>query len=96
MRSLREVAFNGWFGPIGIAAIFYAVELQHQPAVQLADRIWHIVSLVVFASILLHGITATPLTLAFGRVRMAGGGAGAEETRDRGKTPAQAGKTRSR
>jgi NhaP-type Na+/H+ or K+/H+ antiporter len=69
VRTLRETAFNGWFGPIGIAAIFYAVELQHEPGVEHSERIWHIVSLVVFGSIILHGITATPLTLAFGRAR---------------------------
>jgi sodium/hydrogen antiporter len=71
VRTVREAAFNGWFGPIGIAALFYAAELQHEPAVQHADRIWHIVSLVVFGSVVLHGISATPLTLAFGRARSA-------------------------
>lgn len=67
VRTMREAAFNGWFGPIGIAAVFYAMELQHEPTVESSDRIWHIVSLVVFASVVMHGITATPLTRAFGR-----------------------------
>ncbi len=65
--SYREAAFSGWFGPIGIAAIYYAVELQHDGLVERSDMIWHIVSLVVFGSVILHGITATPMTRAFGR-----------------------------
>ena len=69
VRSWRETAFNGWFGPIGIAAVFYAMELQKEPGVEQPDRIWHIVSLVVFCSILAHGVSATPLTRAFGRSR---------------------------
>jgi sodium/hydrogen antiporter len=64
--SYREAAFSGWFGPIGIAAIYYAVELQHLELVERSDMIWQIVSLVVFASVILHGISATPLTKAFG------------------------------
>ncbi len=65
--SFREAAFSGWFGPIGIAAIYYSVELQHLDLVERSDMIWHIVSLVVFGSVILHGISATPMTKAFGR-----------------------------
>lgn len=67
LRNWRETAFNGWFGPIGIAAVFYAMELHKEPNVENPERIWHVVSLVVFCSILLHGISATPLTRLFGR-----------------------------
>ena len=66
LRSLqhrREALFNGWFGPIGIAALFYAAEASHMTHI---DRIWTIASLVVFASILLHGMSATPLIRRFG------------------------------
>jgi NhaP-type Na+/H+ or K+/H+ antiporter len=55
--------FNGWFGPIGIAALFYATHAERstdQPIV------WTVASLVIFASIVVHGITATPLCRAFG------------------------------
>ena len=63
----REVLFNGWFGPIGIAAIFYATELREK--LDSGERAWAVITLVVFGSIALHGITATPLTRAFGRGR---------------------------
>lgn len=69
LRSVRtplEAAFNGWFGPIGIAAVFYAMYLQ--PRIDNGGLVWNIVSLVVFSSIVLHGITATPLTRGFGRL----------------------------
>ncbi len=78
VRTVREAAFNGWFGPIGVAAVFYAMELQHEPAVEHSDEIWHIISLVVFASVVMHGITATPLTRAFGRLSGKGAGRGAK------------------
>ena len=67
VRSWGETAFSGWFGPIGIAAIFYATELQQRPGIGRPELIWHTISLVVFASIVAHGITATPLTFALGR-----------------------------
>jgi NhaP-type Na+/H+ or K+/H+ antiporter len=64
-RDARETVFNGWFGPIGIAAVYYATELQHK--VERGDEVWALVSLVVFTSIILHGITATPLTRLYGQ-----------------------------
>lgn len=70
LRSVNrpgETLFNGWFGPIGVAAIYYATELRETLA--LGDSAWAAVTLVVFGSIVLHGITATPLTRAFGRSR---------------------------
>jgi NhaP-type Na+/H+ or K+/H+ antiporter len=60
-RSLNsyDVAYVGWFGPIGIAAIYYAAFARghtHDPL------IWHAASALIFASILIHGLTAAPLT----------------------------------
>jgi NhaP-type Na+/H+ or K+/H+ antiporter len=65
LQHRREALFNGWFGPIGIAALFYAAEATHMTHI---DRVWTIASLVVFASIVLHGISATPLIRRFGRL----------------------------
>lgn len=89
VRNPRETAFNGWFGPIGVAAVFYAAELQHGHGVEHAEKVWHIVSLVVFCSILAHGISATPLTGLFGRAGTpedgnAGGGVGNDRQRRAG------------
>ena len=63
-RNRDEVAFLGWFGPIGVAALFYAT-LAHRRVG--ATYAWEVVSLVVVASALAHGLTAFPLTRLLGR-----------------------------
>ncbi len=65
LEDRREALFNGWFGPIGIAALFYAAEATHITSI---DQVWTIGSLVVFASIVMHGISATPLIRRYGRL----------------------------
>lgn len=73
----RDALFFGWFGPIGVAAIYYALHLRealHEP------QIWHIAGAAVTASVLLHGITASPGVSLYGRA------AGApDEGEDRGQ-----------
>ncbi|NKF24396.1 cation:proton antiporter domain-containing protein [Solimonas marina] len=59
LRSTREHLFVGWFGPIGIAAVFYAMQWGQKLQIPL---LWPVVSLVAALSLLLHGITATPLS----------------------------------
>ena len=64
----REVdaLFAGWFGPIGIAALFYATVAHREVGHEL---IWPAASLVIASSVLVHGVTATPLTKLYGRTR---------------------------
>jgi sodium/hydrogen antiporter len=69
LRNRREVSFNGWFGPIDIAALFYAAEATH---ITELHQVWTLASLVVFASILVHGISATPLIRRYGRLMRCG------------------------
>jgi NhaP-type Na+/H+ or K+/H+ antiporter len=57
--------FMGWFGPIGIAAVFYATLAVRETGIEV---IWQIVKLVVAGSILVHGTTGTLLTLRYGRL----------------------------
>ncbi len=57
--------FMGWFGPIGIAAVFYATLAVRETGI---ETIWPIVTLVVAGSILAHGVTGTLLTLRYGRL----------------------------
>ncbi|QIB52262.1 sodium:proton antiporter [Pseudomonas sp. OIL-1] len=59
-----DVRFIGWFGPIGIAAIYYA-SLAHKHMDQ--PLFWHAGSAIIFASILVHGITAAPSTRLYAR-----------------------------
>jgi NhaP-type Na+/H+ or K+/H+ antiporter len=56
--------FVGWFGPIGVAAVFYATLAVRETGSELP---WVAASLVVAGSLLAHGLTATPLTYWYGR-----------------------------
>lgn len=57
--------FVGWFGPIGVAAIFYAALSVRETGLRTG---WVVGTLVVAGSILAHGVTAVPATLAYGRL----------------------------
>ena len=61
-----DVAYLGWFGPVGIAAIYYAAMARSHTQ---DAEIWHAASAVVFASILVHGVTAAPFTRLYARRR---------------------------
>lgn len=52
-------AFSGWFGPIGVAALYYAALAHHKTDI---PELWPAVSLLVVASIAIHGLTALPLS----------------------------------
>lgn len=69
LRSRLDVLFAGWFGPIGVAAIFYAVLASEKVG---NDAVWWVGSLVVGASLLAHGATAAPFTLGYGRLARRG------------------------
>jgi NhaP-type Na+/H+ or K+/H+ antiporter len=55
--------FVGWFGPIGIAAVFYAILAVERTGTEL---VWTATSLVVAGSIVVHGTTAVPATHRYG------------------------------
>jgi sodium/hydrogen antiporter len=64
VRSRGDALFMGWFGPIAVAAIYYAALMEHRLKEPL---IWDVVSLVVCASVLLHGASGAPFTRWYGR-----------------------------
>ena len=64
LRSRVDALFAGWFGPMGVAALFYATLAERKAGLEEA---WVVGSLVVFASTIAHGVTATPLTKWYGR-----------------------------
>lgn len=64
LDSPRAALFVGWFGPVGVAAIFYAMLAVRETGVEL---VWTAGSLVVAGSLVAHGMTATPLTHWYGR-----------------------------
>lgn len=70
MRGPQDGSFVGWFGPIGVAALYYATLSEHTVGLHEA---WVVGSLVISASVLVHGVSAAPLTRLYGR-RAGGGG----------------------
>ena len=57
LRQWPDRFFAGWFGPIGVAALYYAAFTSKQT--EIASP-WPLVSLTVCTSLFVHGITATP------------------------------------
>jgi sodium/hydrogen antiporter len=60
----RDTAYVGWFGPIGIAALYYASVAVERTG---DDVFWIAGSAVIFASILVHGVTAASFTRLYSR-----------------------------
>jgi sodium/hydrogen antiporter len=66
--SPGSVAFLGWFGPRGLASIVLALTVaEEQPDLSALDVVLAAVSVTVLASVVLHGVTATPLVRAYAR-----------------------------
>lgn len=55
---LRDAVFLGWFGPIGVSAVFYLMFSAEEGVRD--PRLWAAGSLVVAASTVVHGVTAVP------------------------------------
>ncbi len=65
--SRYSVGFVAWFGPRGLASIVFGVlALDALPAAD-GDQVISIVVLTVLMSVVLHGITARPLSLRYGK-----------------------------
>lgn len=64
VRGLRNALFLGWFGPIGVAALYYATLSSGRTG---AEEAWVVGSLIICSSILVHGLSATPLTRLYGK-----------------------------
>ena len=62
---LRDSLFLGWFGPIGVSAIFYLAHAEHQGVHD--PRLWAAGTLVVVASTLAHGVTSAPFRHSYAR-----------------------------
>ena len=63
--SLYEKLFLGWFGPRGLASILFALLVLDRFPIPGADELVACVVLTVLMSIVLHGLTATPLSKRF-------------------------------
>jgi NhaP-type Na+/H+ or K+/H+ antiporter len=67
LRSV-SVVFLGWFGPRGLASILFALLVLEDRMVLEAEPVARVAYLTVLLSVLAHGLTAYPLSEAFGRV----------------------------
>ncbi|REK05910.1 MAG: hypothetical protein DWQ36_15490 [Acidobacteria bacterium] len=64
---LPSLLFLGWFGPRGLASILFALLVVDREGVPGSEQVFAVVVLVVAASIVLHGASASPLADAYGR-----------------------------
>ncbi|MEJ2377309.1 MAG: cation:proton antiporter [Pseudolabrys sp.] len=59
LTDTRDRWFAGWFGPVGISGLFYVLLAMRETG---HAAPWIYGSMIMLASVLLHGIAATPLT----------------------------------
>ena len=72
-RPRKEKAFVSFFGIRGLGSFYYlAYALNHEESFQRADLLWATVGFIVLVSILVHGVTVTPIIQHLDRVRRVG------------------------
>lgn len=64
---MKEKMFLGWFGPRGLASILFTLLMMEAFDLPSEDELLACVSLTVALSVLLHGISAVPLSLRVDR-----------------------------
>jgi sodium/hydrogen antiporter len=86
LRSV-SVLFMGWFGPRGLASIVLGlIVVAEAPLLTGREQIEQVVALTVLCSVLLHGLTAAPLSAAYAP-RVDGMSADAPEKRGAAEVP---------
>lgn len=63
VEDRTDALYLGWFGPIGVAALYYAIHVKERTGEVLP---WAAVTLAIVSSVLVHGVSATPLTRLYG------------------------------
>ena len=66
IENTKDALFAGWFGPIGVAALYYSTFAFRQTGY---ESIWVISSLIIFSSIIVHGITDSPFTKLYAKAK---------------------------
>lgn len=61
----KERLFLGWFGPKGLASVLFALIIVDEYQIRAEEELLACVSMTVFFSIILHGISASPLARYF-------------------------------
>ena len=65
---VAEQAVAAWFGPKGFASVVYGLIVLDADLAR-SDELFHLIALVIFASILAHSSTDVPIAHAFGRAQ---------------------------
>ncbi|MDT0676974.1 cation:proton antiporter [Autumnicola musiva] len=65
-KKLNDILVMGWFGPIGVAALYYALHSKEKTNL---EEVWIIPTLIVFASTIMHGITSLPFERLFYKLK---------------------------
>jgi sodium/hydrogen antiporter len=82
-----SVLFAGWFGPRGLASIVLGlIVIEEAPQLSGAGEIEVVVASTVLLSVLMHGVTAAPLSAVYVR-RVEGMAASIPEKREMGELP---------
>jgi sodium/hydrogen antiporter len=86
-----SVLFMGWFGPRGLASIVLGlIVVEEAPLLAGRDEMVLVVALTVLLSVLLHGVTAAPLSVVYAR-RVEGMAVGAPEKQEAVELPTRMG-----
>jgi NhaP-type Na+/H+ or K+/H+ antiporter len=63
----REIALSGWFGVRGVGSVYYlAYAIVHGLPAAFREQVVGLTLGVVAASVLVHGVTVTPLMVRWG------------------------------
>lgn len=63
-----SIVFTGWFGPRGLASIVLGlIVVEEAPLLAGRDQLEALVAMTVLLSVLLHGVTAAPLSTVYAR-----------------------------
>ncbi len=65
VHGRREALVLGWFGPMGVAALFYALHVEAHLGELAAEVLWPVACLLVVGSVVVHGVTAAAVTRSF-------------------------------
>ena len=72
----RDAVFLGWFGPIGVSAVFYLTLLAERLPAADATPVLAAGTAVVAASTVVHGVTSSPGRRLYARASRAAGESG--------------------
>ena len=64
---LESILYLGWFGPRGIASILYVYTVLQAEGLEKQDVIFSVVMITIFFSVMVHGMSAVPLTNWYAR-----------------------------